>query len=70
MARSETEVDTIFARLASFDVNIVKAPHKADWGGYSGYFIDPDGYAWEVAYNPYWALDKTGRVEIPLGEQA
>lgn len=67
-ARSETEVDTIFDRLRAEDVQIMKEPHKADWGGYSGYFVDRDGYAWEVAFNPFWPMDEAGRIKPPAGE--
>jgi hypothetical protein len=38
---------------------------EAFWGGYSGYFADPDGYPWEIAYNPHWKLDAEGRVVLP-----
>ena len=60
--RSEQEVDDIFKRIADSKVTILKPPQKAEWGGYSGYFADPDGHAWEVAYNPFWTLDADGRV--------
>lgn len=66
-ARSEAEVDQIFDRLAREGANITKAPHKAFWGGYSGYFADPEGNAWEVAYNPFWKFDEAGRVVLPSG---
>lgn len=62
-ARSEEEVNTIFQKLESKKVKIIKSPQTTDWGGYSGYFSDPDGHAWEVAYNPYWQLDAKGRVD-------
>ncbi len=64
-ARSREEVDAIFARLDAGGARITKAPHEAFWGGYSGYFCDPEGNAWEVAYNPHWALDEAGRVILP-----
>lgn len=67
-ARSIEEVDGIFARLREGGVDIVKEPHKADWGGYGGYFVDRDGYAWEVVYNPFWTLSKDGRVMITAKE--
>ena len=67
-ARSIEEVDEIFGRLRAEDVDVMKEPHKADWGGYSGYFVDRDGYAWEVAYNPFWKLKEDGRLELPAGE--
>ncbi|MEL7128567.1 MAG: VOC family protein [Pseudomonadota bacterium] len=63
-ARSIAEVDEIFGRLRERKVEIAKEPHKADWGGYSGYFVDPEGNAWEVAYNPHWGLTKEGHVTL------
>ena len=67
-ARSIEEVDGIFARLKDAGVDITTPPHKAFWGGYSGYFADPEGNAWEVAYNPFWTFDEAGRVVLPTGE--
>lgn len=61
---SEEEVNNIFQELANKGVAIQKKPHKVFWGGYSGYFVDPDGYLWEVAYNPFWKLDENGNVVI------
>ena len=68
--RSVEEVDEIFARLDQAGVSITTAPHKAFWGGYSGYFADPEGNAWEVAYNPFWKLDEAGRLVLPTEETA
>jgi catechol 2,3-dioxygenase-like lactoylglutathione lyase family enzyme len=39
-----------------------KAPEEVFWGGYSGYFADPDGHLWEVAHNPFWELAPDGSV--------
>ena len=50
---SEAAVDAVFAELRAQGVEIVKEPEKVFWGGYSGYFADPDGHLWEVAYNPF-----------------
>lgn len=50
---SEQEVDELFAKLERQGVTIVKPPQKVFWGGYSGYIADPDGYFWEIAYNPF-----------------
>jgi hypothetical protein len=61
-ARSEAEVDAIFARLKQHGATILKQPQKAFWGGYSGYFSDPDGHVWEIAYNPFWTIRQDGRV--------
>jgi len=62
--RSEQEVDAIFARLKNNGATIVKQPQKAFWGGYSGYFSDPDGHTWEITYNPFWLIQKDGRVSM------
>ena len=51
---SEAEVDDVMAQAARADATIVKQPEKVFWGGYSGYFADPDGHLWEVAYNPHF----------------
>jgi len=58
--RSEKEVDLLFEELLKKGVEIIKRPEKVFWGGYSGYFADPDKNLWEVAYNPYLPLDKNG----------
>lgn len=51
---SEAEVDAVIEEAVSVGAEVVKPPVTADWGGYSGYFADPDGHLWEVAYNPLW----------------
>ncbi len=63
-ARSKEEVDLIFSRLKDNGATIVKEPEEVFWGGYSGYFSDPDGHSWEVAYNPHWTIQKDGRVSM------
>lgn len=50
---SEAEVDALFAGFAAKNTNIIKAPQKVFWGGYSGYLADPDGFLWEIAFNPF-----------------
>lgn len=50
--RSPEEVDQLLAIGAQGGGRLVKAGHKAFWGGYTGYFADPDGHLWEVAWNP------------------
>ena len=52
---SKTEVDAVMAKAAQVGATIVKAAHDTFWGGYSGYFQDPDGHLWEVVWNPAWA---------------
>jgi len=62
--RSEREVDALFMHLQQHGATIVKPPHKTDWGGYSGYFADPDGHKWEVAHNPFWTVRSDGRIAL------
>lgn len=50
------EADAVFAQAVSAGARAVKPPQKAFWGGYSGYFADPDGFLWEVAHNPFTDL--------------
>jgi len=58
-------VDAAFAKAQAVGGSSVKTPHKAFWGGYSGYFADPDGHLWEVVHNPFFPLDDTGAVSLP-----
>lgn len=50
---SESAVDEVFNHALSVGAKSIKEPQKAFWGGYSGYFADPDGYLWEIAFNPF-----------------
>lgn len=68
-ARSVDEVNKVFERIEHSGAFISKPPHKTDWGGYSGYFTDPEGNAWEVAHNPFWPIDEAGRVSIPPAKE-
>jgi catechol 2,3-dioxygenase-like lactoylglutathione lyase family enzyme len=63
-ARSEAAVDKVLEEAAAAGARIVKKAQKVFWGGYSGYFADPDGHLWEVAYNPFFPLDEHGRVRL------
>jgi uncharacterized protein len=58
---SREEVDSLFADLKAKGATIAKEPEDAFWGGYSGYFLDPDGHAWEVAHNPFRRVSSDGR---------
>lgn len=60
--RTEAEVDVLFAHLKKHKATITKMPKRAFWGGYSGYFADPDGHLWEIAFNPFLEMDKDGNV--------
>ena len=64
-ARSQVEVDAVLAEAVAAGARLIKSARRVFWGGYSGYFADPDGHIWEVAYNPGWALDADGRVALP-----
>ena len=46
------EVDLIIARAGAAGASVTAEPVARDWGGYSGYFADPDGFRWEIAWNP------------------
>lgn len=61
---SEKEVDEAFAFALKAGGKPVKQPGKVSWGGYSCYFSDPDGFLWEIAYNPFWGLTPDGRVTL------
>jgi uncharacterized protein len=50
--RSPEEVDALLAQVERGGGRITRPGHRADWGGYTGYFSDPDGFLWEVAWNP------------------
>jgi catechol 2,3-dioxygenase-like lactoylglutathione lyase family enzyme len=63
--RSRAEVDAVLALAAAAGARITRPAAEADWGGYSGYFADPDGHAWEVAWNPGFPLDDEGAVRLP-----
>jgi uncharacterized protein len=63
--RREKDVDRVFERVTKLGAKVVKKPQKTSWGGYGGYFADPEGYLWEVVYNPRWKLDRKGSVVLP-----
>ena len=51
---SKAEVDAVMKQAQGAGATIVKPAQPAEWGGHSGYFTDPDGHLWEVAWNPAW----------------
>ncbi len=61
---SEAEVDQTLAGVVAAGARLVKPGQKVFWGGYSGYFADPDGHLWEVAFNPFMPLDEHGRMML------
>lgn len=62
---SPAEVDGAFAAALAAGGRGLKPPAPAFWGGYSGYWADPDGHVWEVAHNPFWPLLPDGRLVLP-----
>lgn len=52
---SKAEVDAVMAKAAAAGAKIVKPARDTFWGGYSGYFQDPDGHLWEIVWNPEWS---------------
>jgi len=55
---SKAEVDAVMAQAETAGAAIVKRAHDTFWGGYAGYFADPDGHLWEVAWNPQWVIEE------------
>jgi len=63
--RRRVEVDETLAEAEAAGATILKKPRDAAWGGYSGYFADPDGIPWEVAWNPGFEIAADGSVRLP-----
>jgi catechol 2,3-dioxygenase-like lactoylglutathione lyase family enzyme len=63
--KSQEEVDEVLRTVESLGAKIVKKAQKVFWGGYSGYFADPDGHLWEVAWNPFWGFDEADNLILP-----
>jgi predicted lactoylglutathione lyase len=62
---SPEEVDAALEEVVGAGGRVVKAPSRADWGGYTGSFADPDGHLWEVAYNPDFPIGPDGLPTLP-----
>ena len=62
---TEDAVDQAFAHAIASGATAVKQPEKVFWGGYSGYFADPDGHLWELACNPFMPLGADGHMVLP-----
>ena len=63
--RSNEEVDEIVAAAHAAGAIVTKPPDVTFYGGYSGYFTDPDGHAWEIGHNPGFSLAPDGSITIP-----
>jgi uncharacterized glyoxalase superfamily protein PhnB len=61
---SQADVDTAFASALAAGATPLKAPEPVFWGGYSGYFTDPDGHVWELAHNPFWRQNPDGTLDF------
>lgn len=66
-ARSKDEVDAVLKEAEHAGATILKLAEDVFWGGYSGYFADPDGHPWEVAWNPTWDITAEGNIRMGDG---
>jgi predicted lactoylglutathione lyase len=64
-ARNRAEVNAVLDEAEAAGAKLVKPAQDAWWGGYSGYFSDPDGFLWEVGWNPSFAMAEDGSIRIP-----
>jgi hypothetical protein len=58
---SKAEVDQLLQEVLKAGARVIKEAQDVDWGGYSGYFSDPDGFLWEVAWNPFFEIVQAGK---------
>lgn len=63
--RNRAEVDTVLKNAEAAGARLLKPAQEAFWGGYSGYFSDPDGFPWEIAWNPSFKVAEDGSIQIP-----
>lgn len=63
--RRREDVAAVLDRARAAGAAILKPAQDTFWGGHSGYFADPDGYPWEIAWNPHFPLDADGTVRVP-----
>jgi len=62
---SRAEVDAAFVRALAAGARLLKAAQETSWGGYSGYFADPDGHPWEIVHAPGFSFSPDGRLLLP-----
>ncbi|WP_085441159.1 VOC family protein [Magnetofaba australis] len=62
---SKEAVDRVMAQAKAAGATIVRPAQDVFWGGYSGYFADPDGHLWEVAWNPFFPVNADGSLALP-----
>ncbi len=58
-------VDAAWTAALAAGATALKPPEEVFWGGYSGYYADPDGHVWEIAHNPFWTLADDGGLTLP-----
>ena len=63
--RSPAEVDEVVAAAERAGAVVTCQPHTTFYGGYAGYFADPDGHLWEIAHNPGFTINADGTLELP-----
>jgi uncharacterized protein len=63
--RSRAEVDTVLVRAEALGGRITRPAQEAFWGGYHGHFADPEGFLWEIAWNPGFAIAADGGLSLP-----
>lgn len=63
-ARTRDEVDAVIAEAVAAGAKLLKAAQEAFWGGYSAYFADPDGFPWEIAWNPHFSIAADGSIYL------
>lgn len=61
---SPAEVDAVLQSAEAAGATVTKPAEATFWGGYSGYFVDPDGHAWEIAHNPFWTIQDDGSTTL------
>lgn len=64
-ARTKEAVDSLLAEAVAAGATLAKPAEEVFWGGYSGYFQDPDGHYWEVAWNPFFPIGDDGATNLP-----
>jgi uncharacterized glyoxalase superfamily protein PhnB len=63
--RSRAQVDEVLSAAAKAGAEITQAPRETFYGGYAGFFTDPDGHVWEVAHNPGFLIEPDGAIVLP-----
>lgn len=61
---SEALVDECMAEAEAAGATITRPAERVEWGGYRGYFADPDGHSWEVAFNPFFPIQESGQILV------